>query len=110
MNHPYIKFNGDIVSIDREGEETDIPNYSLMQFTGLLDRKGREIYEGDVVRIRVGPLDNQHNYEVKLSVGSVGPCKAGNIMSWDLGDTKNLWDGKEVYVIGNIWENPELLK
>ncbi len=90
--------------IDRDGfahwKTNSIPNSSnkLMQFTGLLDRKGKEIYEGDIV---------QSSYflpsEVKFDVG----C----FMAEDvpLGDTApypdNAWE-----IIGNIWEQPDLLK
>ena len=62
----------------------------LMQFTGLKDKNGKEIYEGDIVR---QDYDNAL-CEVKFISGCFSPFKH---------------DGQFV-VIGNIYENPELLK
>ena len=81
------------------------PNHSqiiLMQFTGLKDNKsGKEIYEGDIVKIE-NPyyLDN---WEVIF--------EDGGFKWWrkDMGQ-KDLDTVTKVEVIGNIYENPELLK
>lgn len=74
----------------------------LMQFTGLHDKNGKEIYEGD---IRCGKYYFETEEQTRFQV-----------MKWDEKNTCFYWDGPEipgfidVEVIGNIYENPELLK
>ena len=83
-----------------EGKYTSLnpENYVVEQFTGLLDKNGREIYEGDVVKCRAVLDDNKiFNKAVEWSNG-------GFIANGALGVNHNL-----VEVIGNIHENPELL-
>ena len=73
----------------------------LMQFTGLLDENGKEIYEGDIV-IFARPTDWNNNpaWEMTFFEGSfVGKRE----------DKYYLFGNKEVKIIGNIYENPELL-
>jgi len=75
----------------------------LMQFTGLLDKKGKEIYEGDIVSY--GPGRNfSVEYAVKYGCWYVVPC----------GDYENNAplgkSEKACEVIGNIYQNPELLR
>jgi uncharacterized phage protein (TIGR01671 family) len=70
----------------------------LMQFTSLLDKNGKEIYEGDIV--------NQDGYSVNVEVVFYGSrfCLKKQMGFSDYIPAKNL------IVIGNVYENPELLK
>lgn len=84
-------------------------NIILMQYTGLKDKNGKEIYEGDIVNFSNGNMMGTFNAnsEVKFLDG----CFMIEINDgWDEWDelwhyTKH-WD---VEVIGNIYENPHLL-
>ncbi|MCR1994393.1 YopX family protein [Bacillus subtilis] len=76
----------------------------LMQYTGMKDKNGREIYEGDIV------IDERKNSaEVVFDDGCF--CVIGY-----LGDLRthpirdSLFCGERFEVIGNIYENPELLE
>jgi uncharacterized phage protein (TIGR01671 family) len=69
----------------------------LMQYTGLKDKNGKEIYEGDLM--------THPDFKVK-DVGSVTFLKGCFLLSgWDCVRT----DFSKGEVIGNIYENPELL-
>ena len=76
---------------------------NLMQFTGLLDKNGKEIYEGDVVRCR------DTYCEVQEFTGVVDFADA-SFRIRDDAFTHYRWQDYEVEVIGNIYENPELLE
>jgi uncharacterized phage protein (TIGR01671 family) len=75
--------------------------YELIQFTGLFDKNGEEIYENDIVRININGKTFLH--EVTFLNGSF--CLVGSDYNF-LGNYVHL----DLEVIGNIYENGELVK
>lgn len=82
----------------------------LMQFTGLKDKNGKEIYEGDVVKDDFSGTF----FEIKFKEGSFGLFNIDSTMPKERRECpwKNLdlQLSEDFEVIGNIYENPELLK
>ncbi|MRB05610.1 hypothetical protein GH876_27120 [Bacillus thuringiensis] len=86
--------------------------FNVMQYTGLKDKNGKEIYEGDVLDLSLGD-DSVLRCEVIYEAPSF--CR-----KWYNANTIHLrqreiepmaWNTHIVYeVIGNIYENPELLE
>lgn len=95
--------------IDHHETWHDVAPETIGQFTGLLDRNGIEIYEGDVVFFK------GKNYLVKFWDGmfyaSVEECNRnvyGGLPLHAL--TTSAEDGYVCEVIGNGYDNPELLE
>ncbi len=99
------KTSGLFAKVDLE----DADNWRVMQYTGLKDRNGDPIYEGDILS-----GEDYEPFEVKWcnNLGSFEPyykgaCSACNQeMYWH--EIVNYLSHLEV--IGNIYENPELLE
>ena len=76
----------------------------LMQYTGLHDKNGKEIYEGDIVRYHYyDKPENSIEDEVIFDFGMFGVEGCAINLS-------HVYIVKTLEVIGNIYENPELLK
>ena len=88
----------------KENELTYVPPFSpvVMQFTGLHDRNGKEIYEGDIIW-----WGKDDHAPVSYVFYNDGAFKVSDPESdtWEL--LIDVLNGAEV--IGNIYENPELL-
>lgn len=97
--------------------------YIFMQFTGIHDKNGKEIYEGDVVSIK--ELARSENDKQRMIRGSdyVSSEYIG-VITWDnescdyscVQQGQTIEDAvgfprheQEMKIIGNIYENPELL-
>lgn len=77
----------------------------VMQYTGLKDKNGKEIYEGDVLNAKV---DSGHGSSFYDKGQVVFHPEAAQFILTKGGMVTNI--GNDVEIIGNIYENPELLK
>lgn len=79
-----------------------------MQFTGIVDKNGKEIYFGDILDYEDVDTD-KGNHKIAEVTRTI--CNgAGVLIDYQISD---LWEDETVHVfevIGNIYENPELLK
>jgi uncharacterized phage protein (TIGR01671 family) len=96
--YPTIFPFGNGINVIEDGFEVD-PS-TVGQFTGLTDKNGKEIFEGDVLKCHDHPTDVESGvfivsfYEGKYITGMQ-----------DLGD----WEQEWVEIIGNIHDNPDLI-
>ena len=74
--------------------------HELMQYTGLKDKNGKEIYEGDVIKDSQGDVGYVMYHESENS--------AEYIITTDGENGWYFWDSEPNEIIGNIHENPEL--
>jgi uncharacterized phage protein (TIGR01671 family) len=84
------------------------PIIESQQFTGLHDKNGKEIYEGDIVQ------KDGWQYEIRWSRGGAGFDLATKRDSWPKQEDgyayhSGLYDTEILEVIGNVYEHPELL-
>lgn len=118
-NNQLIVWNGNIYANDSSKLNVDnlkgwsIDEKYLMQFTGLKDKNGKEVFEGDIVRF----FDDYGDFVEAYTTPVV-------FIDW-LGAYGVEWNGlkstfeeineyynevKYIEVLGNIYENPELLE
>ena len=92
------KWTCPMVWLEKQKEWVHCDNGIICQYTGLDDKNGKEIYEGDIVK-----------YE--NMIGKIMFFHGGFILS-DFEETEE-WElgviNEETEVIGNIYDNPELL-
>ena len=86
-------------------------NTILMQYTGLKDKNGTEIYEGDIVRLQNSPIENGVDYNALIVFKYGGFCAIdGTIDNYAVSRYRLSDFDLEITVLGNIYENPELLE
>ena len=105
-------FYGDLLDISEELEDD---KFVIQQCTGLKDKNGKLMFEGDIVRYVDGynsSTENGFDCEDFLNTGEI--VWSENENGWDITrkesiDRENVFHPKFIEVIGNIFENEGLL-
>lgn len=117
VEHFFITDNGLICDMEKPTSDYNSPipieksELILMQSTGLVDKNGKEIFEGDVIAIEVDDTETPINARVSQN------SKIGVLMFHVFEDNEDvpmvelLEDNSVAFeIIGNVYENPELLE
>lgn len=104
--YPALSLSGGITAYENDKKIPDTvaeKRFELMQFTGLKDENGKEIYEGDIIKYKYSILSGVDEvvfingcFELKNDTINYSKRKVGNVK--DFGE-----------VVGNIYENKDLL-
>ncbi len=119
IDHPRVVFEMPFEMVDEDWKDHDLV---LLAFTGLHDRNGTEIYESDIIEftyntgystpIVIGIVEfgeycaGSNDYGDLISLGFYVAQERLNSQEWNLFDDEI----KKGRVIGNIYQNPGLLK
>lgn len=104
-NRVYVEWNDNL-----SGTENIDDNGILMQSTGLFDKKGTEIFEGDIVRSCGYDYCEGRVYRTTEFIGVIVYHK--NSFCIQFGDFLGSWwaNDEEIEVLGNIYQNSDLLE
>lgn len=105
-------------------EALSLPHVQIMQATGMKDNHGKEIYFDDIVRFEFKDKKEDEEYDGTGKVVETVNGGAGLLYEWDEhkqevvatsegGQIEDFWEDGDLWsieVIGNIHQNPELLK
>jgi len=108
--YSYEEIHTDISGVDRTTMDWVLVDAIPMQFTGLTDKHGKEIYEGDIYKA------GNYMYQVFFISGAFVGGKSidsNQPLGWGYTEEGLISEGTEMdwlEVIGNIYENPNLLE
>ena len=102
----YYSVRGDesfisFMNINHQGQDVEVLPETVGQFTGLKDKNGREIYEGDIVHTRYGAKGGQHTIVREMSMYGLTFERVGGLSAYFYW---NLPQRDTIEVIGNIYE------
>ena len=108
-HHNSMEYINDLYWFEENGiHDFNDDNYIFMQNTGLKDKNGKEIYDSDIVKVTWGSGKIVF-YEVKYC-GSLGYHYLRDTKNKEDDDIICIYDYSQMDVIGNVFDNPKLLK
>ena len=90
-------------------DEVPASDFILMQSTGLKDKNGKEIFEGDIVKYKAGRDTFTEEVAYNKSLAGFGVVDADANIILTFGELTEYIDLISPEVVGNKYENPELL-
>lgn len=111
VEHFFITDNGLICNMEKPTSDSKLlipiekSELILMQSTGLVDKNGKEVFVGDIIKCTRGCL---HEVYIEKEYGGTYCGGMPAVYLKDLGEGYAWTEHEEI--IGNIYENPELLE
>lgn len=86
---------------------------AICQYTGLTDKNGKKIFEGDIIRLRYAEVYGEVKFGLHESNWQIDKYNQGFFVTFPeaclLRNELGFWRNK-VVVVGNVYDNPELLE
>ncbi len=106
VTHIIYMYESVVLNVERTFYERTFCEIELMQLTGLKDKNGTEIYEGDIVKYNSVPNPFLSDNYFKIIQARSGEWRIDNYIEGRV----LIFNDHQVEVVGNIFENKELLE
>lgn len=106
-------FKDDTLLLNYDGfafDEVPASDFILMQSTGLKDKNGKEIFEGDIVKYKAGCNTYTEEVAYEKDFAGFGVRDAIANIIFTFGELAEDIDLSSLEVVGNIYNNPGLLE
>ena len=112
MYYGVYPFRDDALLLSYDGvafDEVPASDFIVMQSTGLFDKKGEEIFEGDIVKYEAGCNTVTEEVAYDKNFAGFGVRDADTDIIFTFLQLADVVDLISLEVVGNIWEDGELL-
>ena len=93
------------LAIDGELRSDEVDPSTVGQYTGLTDKNGKKIFEGDILRVVTNYYSNRNEHKITVNFEEIENDSFGEPYTIVYCIMGGEWE-----IIGNIHDNPELLK